>query len=91
MNSFLQASSNQLSRGLIGPILVHQKIAFGHAGTNNHEWDGFISYSSLASDFTSPGHPSPRYWLLWPGISCMIVVSFTGMCIIPILLGKQSS
>lgn len=45
---------------------------------NNQTWDGLMSYSSLSDEFASANHPSPRYWLLWPGITCMIAVSFTG-------------
>ncbi|KAI0378060.1 OPT superfamily oligopeptide transporter [Hypomontagnella monticulosa] len=66
-----------LAWGIIGPILVQQGIAFGSAATSDPEWDGYTSYSSLSPEFTLPDHPSPRYWLLWPGIMCMIAVSFT--------------
>ncbi|OTA93878.1 hypothetical protein M434DRAFT_284274 [Hypoxylon sp. CO27-5] len=66
-----------LAWGIIGPFLVHRGIAFGRPATNDYEWDGYMSYSSLSPEFTSPDHPSPRYWLLWPGIACMIAVSFT--------------
>jgi len=37
-----------------------------------------MSYDSLSAEFITTDHPSPRYWLLWPGIMCMIAVSFTG-------------
>ncbi|KFY13087.1 hypothetical protein V492_03492 [Pseudogymnoascus sp. VKM F-4246] len=67
-----------LAWGIIGPILVNSGIAFGHpAVANNQTWDGLMSYASLSDEFASANHPSPRYWLLWPGITCMIAVSFT--------------
>ncbi|KAI2640328.1 OPT superfamily oligopeptide transporter [Hypomontagnella submonticulosa] len=66
-----------LAWGIIGPILVQQGIAFGQTVTTDPEWDGYVSYYSLAPEFTLTDHPSPRYWLLWPGIMCMIAVSFT--------------
>ncbi|KAL5349884.1 hypothetical protein ACLOAV_004918 [Pseudogymnoascus australis] len=65
-------------QGIIGPILVNNGIAFGQpAVPNDQTWDGLMSYSSLSDEFASANHPSPRYWLLWPGITCMIAVSFT--------------
>ncbi|KFY67734.1 hypothetical protein V496_01434 [Pseudogymnoascus sp. VKM F-4515 (FW-2607)] len=68
-----------LAWGIIGPILVNNGIAFGQpAVPNDQTWDGLMSYSSLSDEFASANHPSPRYWLLWPGITCMIAVSFTG-------------
>lgn len=68
-------------------MLVSSGIAFGHAATSNPTWEGYTSYSSLSSEFASANHPSPRYWLLWPGIACMIAVSFTGMEFSNLFLG----
>ncbi|KAI9663058.1 MAG: hypothetical protein M1821_008106 [Bathelium mastoideum] len=68
-----------LAWGIIGPILVAQGKAFGSPASDIPEWSALRSYTSLASDFTTPDHPSPRYWLLWPGVSCMIAVSMTDL------------
>lgn len=65
-------------RGVIGPVLVSRGLAFGTPLSDDPKWSAFVSYFSLASEFTTTDHPSPRYWLLWPGVLCMIAVSFTG-------------
>ena len=37
-------------------------------------------------------NPSPRYWLLWPGVLIMLLYSFTDIFIsvLPSLIGKHS-
>jgi hypothetical protein len=73
-----------LSWAIIGPALIAQKMAFaGHPHGDatdpesyNPQWSSYSVYFSLSKSFTKPDHPSPRYWLLWPGIMLMIVVSF---------------
>lgn len=65
-------------RGVIGPILVASGLAFGVPVSESPEWALLMNYASLSSEFTTVDHPSPRYWLLWPGVLCMIAVSFTG-------------
>ena len=65
-------------RGIIGPILVAKGLAFGTAASQDSKWTALMNYASLSSEFTTVDHPSPRYWLLWPGVLCMIFVSFTG-------------
>lgn len=70
--------SHSIARGLIGPTLVARGIAFGQEATSDPGWDGYMSYSSLTAEFTSNQHPSPRYWLIWPGIACMVSVSMAG-------------
>jgi hypothetical protein len=66
-------------RGVIGPILVAKGLAFGTAASRDPVWASLMNYASLGSEFTTVDHPSPRYWLLWPGVLCMIAVSFTGL------------
>ncbi|MCJ1251795.1 hypothetical protein MMC30_009033 [Trapelia coarctata] len=62
--------------GIIGPLLVSRGLAFGQPALDRGPtWDGFVSYYSLDEGFASPSHPSPRYWLMWPGILCMVVVA----------------
>lgn len=74
--SFLMGSV--IAWGIIGPTLVHHKIAFGsNIGAGHEHWEGLMSYGSLSLKASSKDHPSPRYWLLWPGVLLMIVVSFT--------------
>jgi hypothetical protein len=75
--------NTNVTRGIIGPLLVAQGIAFGTPASDDPRWSGYMSYSSLSKQFTTANHPSPRYWLLWPGVLCMIAVSFTGKCLIP--------
>ena len=66
-------------RGIIGPLLVSRGLAFGRPILNkNPIWEGLLSYYSLDGGFASLSHPSPRYWLMWPGILCMVVVALTG-------------
>ena len=73
-----QATLTYMARGIIGPILVAKGYAFGTPVSEDPKWSSYVSYSSLALTFASADHPSPRYWLLWPGVLCMIAVSFTG-------------
>ncbi|KAF2757380.1 oligopeptide transporter [Pseudovirgaria hyperparasitica] len=68
--------------GIIGPSLVAQGMAFGRPAASvedgyGPEWSGYISYASLSKAFSNKDTPSPRYWLLWPGVLLMIAVSFT--------------
>lgn len=66
-------------RGIVGPILVSKTLAFGTPASQDSQWALLVNYASLSSEFTTIDHPSPRYWLLWPGVLCMIFVSFTGL------------
>lgn len=61
--------------GIIGPTLVKYGIAFGGAASDDPKWDGYINYFSLSTKYTTATHPSPRFWMLWPGVLTMIVVS----------------
>jgi uncharacterized oligopeptide transporter (OPT) family protein len=73
-----------LSWAIIGPALIAQGMAFGdqpfadETDPDNYlpQWTSYTSYFSLSKTYTTPDHPSPRYWLLWPGLLMMIVVSF---------------
>jgi hypothetical protein len=77
-NILLSLAATDMIRGVIGPILVAKGLAFGTPASEDPKWALFMNYASLSSEFTTVSHPSPRYWLLWPGVLCMIVVSFTG-------------
>jgi uncharacterized oligopeptide transporter (OPT) family protein len=64
--------------GIIGPALVHNGAAFGvQAAPDDPEWQDYISFASLSKKASNKHNPSPRFWLLWPGVLCMIAVSFT--------------
>jgi OPT family oligopeptide transporter len=63
--------------GIIGPTLVHYNVAFGaQSYPDSDKWADVISYASLGSKASTKTTPSPRYWMLWPGVLLMIVVSF---------------
>ncbi|KAG9087881.1 hypothetical protein FRC06_002323 [Ceratobasidium sp. 370] len=71
-----------LAWAVIGPVLVKQGKAFGtpHSGGIA----GWIGYTSMSSkDYINK--PSPRYWLLWPGVFVMVCYSFAEVaCSAPI-------
>lgn len=67
-----------LAWGIIGPALVHNGAAWGvDISGGDPNWDGAITFASLSLKASNKDHPSPRYWLLWPGVLLMIAVSFT--------------
>lgn len=68
------------SWGIVGPSLVATGAAFGkHPITNTSElyphWHGYVNYFSLSGTAASKNTPSPRYWLLWPGVLAMLTIS----------------
>ncbi|KAI1143707.1 oligopeptide transporter [Hypoxylon sp. FL0543] len=74
MNSALSLFGGAiLAWAIIGPALVHYGECIGKPQTDDPKWDGYYSFTSL-SDL---GHetPSPRYWLLWPGVMIMVCAS----------------
>ncbi|KAJ8516758.1 hypothetical protein ONZ45_g5972 [Pleurotus djamor] len=66
-----------LAWGIIAPSLVKNGLAVGVAVSE--EFPELMSYNALS--FSDPTRyvtsPSPRYWLLWPGVLVMLVYSFT--------------
>jgi hypothetical protein len=69
--------------------LVHNNVAFGTSPFASDpdlalKWGEVTSFYSLGAKASSKYTPSPRYWLLWPGVLAMIAVSFTGKCLIGI-------
>jgi OPT family oligopeptide transporter len=67
-----------LAWGIIGPSLVAQGMAYGAAfAPEDPKWSESINYFSLSLKFSNKDYPSPRYWMLWPGVLLMIAVSFT--------------
>jgi len=71
-----------LAWGLIGPLLVHYGVCIGKpAGGDDPKWAPLMSFTSL-SKIGAPGWaPSPRYWLLWPGVMIMVCVSLAELFI----------
>ncbi|KAK2461174.1 hypothetical protein APHAL10511_006701 [Amanita phalloides] len=71
--SFLGGSV--LAWGIIAPSIVKNGLAFGKSVSDEYP---LVSY--LALSFKDPeefiANPSPRYWLLWPGIFIMLLYSF---------------
>ncbi|KAL2127811.1 hypothetical protein VTI74DRAFT_10143 [Chaetomium olivicolor] len=77
--SFLAGSV--LAWGLLGPYLVEHGIAFGQpVFPSEAGWASLTSYKSMSDGFAGVIHPSPRYWLLWPGVICTLAVAFAGRC-----------
>ena len=63
--------------GLIGPVLVHYGECIGRTTPTEEPelWEGIMNFNSL-SGIDKPGYiPSPRYWMLWPGVMVLIVYS----------------
>lgn len=74
--SFLGGSV--LAWAIIGPALVHNKMAFGkQIAPEDPNWSEYMSFGSLGLSSSNKITPSPRFWMLWPGVLLMIVVSFT--------------
>ncbi|KAI0356330.1 OPT oligopeptide transporter [Trametes cingulata] len=74
--SFLGGSV--LAWGIIAPSLIKNGLAVGESISDQFP---LVSYNALdfdnEADFTTA--PSPRYWLLWPGILMMLVYSFADL------------
>jgi len=82
--SFLMGSV--IAWGIIGPTPVAKNIAFGihiydEESPYFENWGDYMSYGSLGLKACNKDTPSPRYWLLWPGVLLMIVVSFTELAL----------
>lgn len=61
--------------GIIGPLLVHYGECIGIALWDEEDprWEGYYSFASLRN--LGKVTPSPRYWLLWPGVMVMVCSS----------------
>lgn len=58
---------------IIGPALVHYGECIGVPAADDPKWDGYYSFTSLSQ--LGKRTPSPRYWLLWPGVMVMVCSS----------------
>ncbi|KAF5025367.1 hypothetical protein F66182_2532 [Fusarium sp. NRRL 66182] len=63
-----------LAWALIGPLLVHYGECIGVA-VGEGKWEGLTRFSVMTGA-DEPGYvPSPRYWMLWPGVMVLMVYS----------------
>ncbi|KAM3505695.1 hypothetical protein MY10362_002785 [Beauveria mimosiformis] len=63
--------------GLLGPYLVSVDLAFGESSNSTDAaLPGLVSYTAMSNTYSSAEYPSPRYWLLWPGVACTLAVAF---------------
>jgi OPT family oligopeptide transporter len=66
-----------LAWGLIGPLLVHYGVCIGkkYGGNTDPRWAESMNFMSMTG-IDKPGYvPSPRYWLLWPGVMILLCYS----------------
>jgi len=76
----------------VAPLLVKNGLAVGIPISDDYP---LVSYLSLS--FSNPeqfiAQPSPRYWLLWPGIFIMLLYSFTEgiLSLMPLITCKRDS
>ncbi|KAM3464681.1 hypothetical protein MY5147_000579 [Beauveria neobassiana] len=63
--------------GLLGPYLVSVDLAFGESSNSTDAaLPGLVSYTAMSNTYSTAEYPSPRYWLLWPGVACTLAVAF---------------
>lgn len=71
-----------LSWGVIGPLLVKYGVCIGKRPVpNDPHWGQVTSFTSLSGIGTKGWVPSPRYWLLWPGVMIMVCASMAELFI----------
>ncbi|KAB5549474.1 OPT superfamily oligopeptide transporter [Coniochaeta sp. 2T2.1] len=70
-----------LAWGLIGPLLVHygECIGLHNSEEDDPKWNSYYSFTSLSK--LGQRTPSPRYWLLWPGVMVMVCCSMAELLI----------
>ncbi|KAF8340908.1 oligopeptide transporter [Amanita rubescens] len=80
-----------LAWGIMAPLLVKNGLAVGISVSDDYP---LVSYLSLS--FSNPeqfiAQPSPRYWLLWPGIFIMLLYSITEviLSLIPLMTSMKN-
>ncbi|SPJ76324.1 related to permeases - unknown function [Fusarium torulosum] len=60
--------------GLIGPLLVHYGECIG-IEVGKGKWEGITRFSVMTGVDQPDYVPSPRYWMLWPGVMVLMVYS----------------
>lgn len=69
-----------LAWGVIGPLLVHYGECIGVAyDPEDPIWGDYMSFTTLKN--LGNVTPSPRYWLLWPGVMIMVCGSLAELFI----------
>lgn len=81
-----------LAWGVIGPLLVHYGECIGIANVSQAEvdsgdmtqeffdkWNGSVTFTSLSK--LGKRKPSPRYWLLWPGVMIMVCCALAELAV----------
>lgn len=73
-----------ISWAIIGPVLIQYGAAIGKPWVDPEDdpeghWAEYIRYTRL--DGLNGGTPSPRYWLLWPGVFIMLCASMVELFI----------
>ncbi|KAG8919255.1 hypothetical protein FRC01_001378 [Tulasnella sp. 417] len=63
-----------LAWGVLGPLTVWTGAAVGQP-IDAENYPGYMNYMSMTSK-DPINSPSPRYWMLWPGVMVMLVYSF---------------
>ncbi|KAF4547607.1 OPT oligopeptide transporter-like protein 2 [Elsinoe fawcettii] len=74
--------------GVIGPLLVKYGICIGIANVTladvkagditqefYEQWKDSVTFYSMSTKTITSATPSPRYWLLWPGVMIMVCAS----------------
>lgn len=82
-----------LAWGVIAPSLIKNRLAVGKSISDDFP---LVTYQSLAfnkdiSEYITS--PSPRYWLLWPGVLMMLLYSFADifLSLLPSLMHMRFS
>ncbi|EAA29405.2 hypothetical protein GE21DRAFT_1685 [Neurospora crassa] len=66
--------------GIIGPVLVHYGECIGtQSYPDDPHWDSLYNFFSLQN--LGKVTPSPRYWLLWPGVMVMVCSSMAELLV----------
>lgn len=45
------------------------------------KWKGWINFAGMTGSAATTDTPSPRFWLLWPGVLMMVCVSFAELAL----------
>ncbi|KAI1201182.1 OPT oligopeptide transporter protein-domain-containing protein [Nemania serpens] len=65
---------------IIGPVLVHYGECIGiQLYPDDPYWDSLYTFASLNK--LGQQTPSPRYWLLWPGVLIMVATSIAELLV----------
>ncbi|CCF38382.1 OPT oligopeptide transporter [Colletotrichum higginsianum] len=62
--------------GIIGPTLVHYGEAMGvQRYPKSEKWADMVNFGVMKVSDDPNWVPSPRYWMLWPGVMVLVVYS----------------